>query len=389
MRHRGYRLYFAAFLAFQVGFWLANLALQGVMVELTDNDPAWVGRLFFALFSPALVFAPFAGVLADRLDRQRIMVVCYAVVAVTSILLAMSAAADLLTPIRTMSLAFVCGLTFCFSGPASSAIAANVVESDDLASAISLQSAANNLTRVIGPLVAAPLVNAGRYGTSFFIFAAASLGAAALIASIRVVPYERDVGAARVWERVRSGLAHVRDRHPALLALMTAAVLSVFGVAHTALLPNFAEHVLGDRSVFPWIFASTGVGAIAGAIVTGVEGAPELKRSTARLFLYGLTLIGFSFSPNLWTALTVQAVVGFFYFSIMTSLQTLIQEVVDEAKRGRVMSLFHVAWGGLFPIGALTLGELAKRIGVGEAIFFAGVVCATVGLLLTARLRTS
>ncbi len=389
LRHRGYRLFFAAFVCNQMGFWLANLAMQGVMVELTDNDPAWIGRLFFAFFSPALLLAPVAGVVADRLDRQWIMVVCYGGVALTSTALGAMAAGDLLTPARLMSLAFLCGLSLCFLGPAASAVAANVVEADDLASAVSLQSTANNLTRVVGPSLAAPLVAAGRYGTSFAVFAATSIVAAALVWVIQVPEYQRDAGAARVWERIRTGLRHVRERYPAGLALLTASVLSVFGVSHTALLPSFAEQVLGDRDVFPWIFASTGVGAMVGAVVTGVEGAPILRRSTLRLCLYGLVLVGFASSRSLAWALVAQAMVGFFYFSIMTSLQTLLQEVVDEAKRGRVMALFHVAWGGLFPIGALALGEIAKHLGVSQAITAAGVFCAAVGAVLTLRLRAS
>jgi hypothetical protein len=163
-------------------------------------------------------------------------------------------------------------------------------------------------------------------------------------------------------------------------ALLTAAVLSVFGVAHTALIPSFAEEALGSREAFPLIFASTGVGATIGALATGVEGRPQLRRSTLRLFLYGLTLVGFAQSPNLAWALVAEAVVGFFYFSVMTSLQTLVQEVVDDAVRGRVMSLFFVAWGGLFPLGALLLGEIAKAIGVAPAVTGAGVVCALFGV---------
>ncbi len=383
LRHRGYRLFFCAFLANQMGFWLANLALQGVMVELTDNDPAWVGRLFFALFSPALLFSPIAGVVADRVNRKGVMILCYFGVTVASALLGFLAATDQLNPLSVMGLAFACGVSFSFSGPAASAVAANIVETEDLASAISLQSTANNLTRVLGPAIAAPLIAGGRYATSFGVFAVSSLVAAAFIYAIRVPDYERDSDTAGMWSRVRSGFSHARERRPAMLALITASMLSVFGVAHTALIPSFAEEVLGARDAFPWIFASTGVGAMAGAITTGVEGRPKLRRSTFRLFLYGVALMGFALSPNLLWALVAQATVGFFYFSVMTSLQTLLQEVVDEAKRGRVMSLFHVAWGGLFPIGALALGEVAKVVGVVAAITGSGMVCVLFGVGVT------
>lgn len=387
LRHRSYRLYFYAFVCNQLGFWLANLALQGVMVGLTDNDPSWVGRLFFALFSPALLFAPVAGVVADRLDRRWMLIVCYLAVAATSAVLALLAHSESLGPYSTMALAFVCGVSFSFAGPASSAVAANIVDTDDLASAISVQSTANNLTRVLGPALAAPLIATGRYTSSFVIFAVASVVAAGFIYAIRVPDYDREAGSAGVLERMWTGLLHARERYPAMHALMTASVLSVFGVAHTALIPSFAEEMLGSREAFPLIFASTGVGATIGALATGVEGKPKLRRSTLRLFLYGLALIGFALSPNLVWAMIAEAVVGFFYFSVMTSLQTLIQEVVDDSKRGRVMSLFFVAWGGLFPVGALMMGEIANAIGVSIAIVGGAVVCTVVGGILTLRDR--
>ncbi len=387
-RYRDYRLFFYSFVANQVGFWLANLAMQGVMVGLTDNDPSWVGRLFFTLFSPALFFAPIAGVVADRVDRKRMLILCYLLVAVISSVMSVMAATETLGRFSLMGLAFACGVAFSFSGPASNAIAANIIETEDLASAISLQSTANNLTRVIGPAVAAPLIAGGRYATSFAIFAVASASAALLVGFIRVPDYHRDPEVAGIWERLRSGLQHARERPPAVLALTTAAVLSVFGVAHTALLPSFAEQALGDASGYPWIFASTGVGAILGAVITGVEGRPKLRRSTLRLFLYGAALIGFAQTTNLAAALVAQATVGFFYFSVMTSIQTLLQEIVDDGKRGRVMSLFFVAWGGVFPLGALMLGELANRIGVAPAITISGGICLLFGLLFTVRLRS-
>jgi len=240
---------------------------------------------------------------------------------------------------------------------------------------------------VIGPAVAAPLIAGARYATSFVIFSVASLVAAGFVYVIRVPDYERDSEGAGIWERLRSGLAHARERSPAMLALATACVLSVFGVAHTALIPSFAQEVLGSREAFPWIFASTGVGAMAGAMITGVEGRPKLRRSTFRLFLYGVALIGFALSRTVVWALVAEAIVGFFYFSVMTSIQTLLQEIVDDAKRGRIMSLFFVAWGGMFPVGALMLGEVAKRVGVGVAVTGSGAICLLVGAALTLFLR--
>jgi len=382
LRYPGYRLYFGAFLANQIGFWIANIALQGVMVDLTGNDPLQLGLLFFAMFSPALLFAPLAGVVADVFDRRRVMLLCYAAVAVVSAVLALLCARDVLFASVVLFLAFLMGVTFSFAGPAASAVAANIVEAEELGSAISLQSTANNLTRVLGPSLAAPLIASHHFAFAFSLFAAASTVAGLMVSRIRLPALVAEGSGEGIWSRVRSGFAHARERHPALYALLTAAVLSLFGVAHTAIIPPFAEEVLRRRDAFAWIFAATGVGATFGAVVTGFLRRPSIGFATAGLFLYGGALIGFALSRSLAMAVVMEAVVGFFYFAVMTSLQTLLQQIVDDAKRGRVMSLFQVAWGGLFPLGALSLGAVARYVGISTAIVLAGAVCSAVGATL-------
>jgi len=380
--HPGYRLYFGAFLANQIGFWIANIALQGVMVELSGNDPLHLGLLFFALFSPALLFAPLAGVVADVFDRRRVMLICYAAVAGVSAILALLCTQDWLGPLTLLFFAFLMGVTFSFAGPAATAVAANIVRVEELGSAVSLQSTANNLTRVLGPSLAAPLIAAHRYSIAFGLFAAASAVAGFMVARIRLPAFVSETATEGIWARVRSGFAHARERHPALYALLTAAVLSVFGVAHTAIIPPFAEEILHRRDAFAWIFAATGVGATIGAVTTGFLRRPSIGFATGGLFLYGGALIGFGLSRSLAAAVVMEAVVGFFYFAVMTSLQTLLQQIVDDAKRGRVMSLFQVAWGGLFPLGALLMGAVARYVGISTAIVLAGGVCSVVGAAL-------
>lgn len=379
LHYPSYRLYFGAFLANQIGFWIANIALQGVMVDLSGNDPLHLGLLFFALFSPALLFAPLAGVVADVVDRRRVMLICYTLVALVSGVLALLSARQGLGPTSVLFLAFLMGVTFSFAGPAATAVAANIVRVEELGSAVSLQSTANNLTRVLGPALAAPLIAAHRYSIAFGIFTVASAIAGLLVARIRLPAFVAEIAAEGIWSRVRTGFAHARERYPALYALLTASVLSLFGVAHTAIIPPFAEEVLHRGDAFAWIFAATGVGATLGAVVTGFFRRPSIGFATAGLFLYGGALIGFGLSRSLLAAVVMEAVVGFFYFFVMTSLQTLLQQIVDDSKRGRVMSLFQVAWGGLFPLGALMMGGVARYVGIATAIVLAGGICSVVG----------
>lgn len=383
LRHREYRLLFSAFVINQIGFWVSHISLQGLMADLTDSDPFRLGMFFFALFSPAFFLAPIAGVAADRFDRKRIMLVCYAALASVMLCLALVCHWDLATADLLLLIGAALGTTFAFSGPASAAVAANAVQPEDLSSAVSLQSAANNLTRVLGPAVAAPLIASRSYAVSFGVFGTAALAAGLLTAFLRLSPYAREVGGGGIFARVKSGLIHARERKPAIPALATVGVLSIFGVSHIALLPSFAQDVLGDKNLFAWLVAATGIGAMCGALSTSNEARPSLRKAAVRLALYGCAVAVFASTRTYIVALAAQLVVGYFYFAVMTGLQTLLQQIVDESKRGRVMSLFQVAWAGLTPFGALAMGALAKQFGVAPTIAAAAVVCFSFGCFMT------
>lgn len=380
LSHRPFRLLFASFLINQTGFWISHISLQGLMVELSNNDTRQNGLLFFVLFLPAFLLAPVAGVAADHFDRKKIVLSCYSAVMVCCAVLATATATDWMTPNRLLGIAFALGLSFAFSGPASHAIAANAVSIRDLPSAVSLQSAANNLTRVMGPLLAAPLVASSRFEWSFGIYLVAAATAAMLTAIMRINRFEAEEEEGGIFARMSSGFAHARDRRPALPALFTVATLSFFGVSHTVLIPAFAADVLGSADYFAWLAAATGVGAMAGALRAGRVGRePSMWRAGRGMCAYGLALLAFSLNSHVVFALIAQMVVGYFYFSVMTSLQTLIQTIVDESKRGRVMSLFQVAWAGLVPFGSLAMGFLAEPLGPPNTILIGAAVCAVFG----------
>ncbi len=388
LHHRAFRLLFVAFLINQTGFWISHISLQGLMVELSNNDTRLNGLLFFTLFLPAFVLAPAAGLAADRFDRKRIVLCCYAGVAITAAILAGCTATQIITPPRLLAIAFAMGITFAFSGPASMAIAANAVTLEDLPSAVSLQSAANNLTRVAGPLLAAPLLATGRFEYSFAIYFLAAAVAGFLTLAMKIVRHVPDEDDTGIVERLTAGYRHAQDRHPAIPALSTVAVLSFFGVSHTVLMPAFAQDVLGSKDYFVLLVAATGIGAMLGALVTGiVKNPPTLERATLSMAAYGGVLAIFAGTSNLGVALVTQFVIGFFYFTIMTSLQTLIQQIVDEGKRGRVMSLFQVAWAGLVPFGSLAMGYLAQPIGTPATLRIAALICVLYGIAITLTAR--
>jgi MFS family permease len=347
---------------------MSHVTLQGLVEDrAADGDNLAVTWLFVALFVPQLVIGPFAGVLADRLERRRVVVACYVAGATTAAALAVLTAASDAPPLWAIYLlALALGGSFSFIGPSAGALVVNSVHPDDVASAISMQAAVQNMTRVAGPILAAGIIASGRFHLGFAGFALATSTAALLMTRVKVAPHEIVPDSLGVFGRMAVGFRHARERTPAVLAITTVAMASVFGVAHTALIPSFTSEVLGeDAGRFGVIVAATGIGAIVGALTVGYsKREPSMTRGAASLFLYGVCLTGFAMSDTLAVAVAWQVVLGFFYFGTMTTLQTLVQQVVADDMRGRVMSLFGIAWGGLVWVGTLILGLAADSRGL-------------------------
>ena len=347
---------------------MSHVTLQGLVEDrAAEGDNLAVTWLFVALFTPQLVIGPFAGVLADRLERRRVVVVCYSAAAVTAATLAILTGVSDAPPLWAVYLlALALGSSFSFIGPSAGALVVNSVTPDDVPSAISMQAAVQNMTRVAGPILAAGIIASQRFHLAFAAFAVATTTAAILMSRVRVESHDIVPDSLGVFGRMEVGLRHARERSPALLAIASVAVASVFGVAHTALIPSFTSGVLGeDAGRFGVIVAATGIGAIVGALTVGYsKHEPSMVRAAVAMCLYGVCLAGFALSETLAVAVAWQVVLGFFYFGTMTTLQTLVQQVVADEMRGRVMSLFGIAWGGLVWVGTLILGLAADDRGL-------------------------
>jgi transmembrane secretion effector len=234
-------------------------------------------------------------------------------------------------------------------------------------------------------MLAGPLVASGRFDVAFGAYAVSASTAGLLVARMRLSPWERDSEEALgILGRIASGFEHARERHPALPALAMTALLSVFGASHVTVLSIYAQDRLGDISWFPWIVSAIGAGALVGALVTGTR-RPRLRSAAWRTLAYGVLLAGFGLVSHPALAIGLEALIGYCYFAVMTELQTLIQGIVDEPMRGRVMSLFQVCWAGLIPFGSLGMGATAGALGVGPTLVLAGSACAAGGLWMALR----
>jgi len=390
LHHRQFALLFASSTIGDIGYWISFVALQAYMADRTDKSASWLGILFFANFIPMMIFAPLAGAAADRMDRRRLLVAIRSTVAGIATLMAVLIAMDLATPWVVVVMAFGLGTMYGFLGPTQSAAVANTVPAEDLLSAVSMASAGNNFCRVAGPALGAPILALGGAGWSFAVYAATSAIVAVMLLPVRLrstLDHHTDRGA---WRRIKDGLRHAKERPPALTALATMSVFSVFGGAQIALYPLFANEVHDKPTqAFTAIVVCSGIGAVLGAMGTALRRTvPGIRASLGWLVGFSVMSMGFALAPSWYGALACAIFVGFCYFSMTTALNTMLQHLADDDKRGRIMSLFVVTWGGLIPVGAIWMGAVADATSAPFVVVLGASVCLVFALAMLARPTT-
>tara|TARA_B100001250_G_scaffold132269_1_gene112999 strand:- start:630 stop:1871 length:1242 start_codon:yes stop_codon:yes gene_type:complete len=378
--HKEFRRFYVGSIASQMGFWFSHISYQALMADLT-NDELWVSLLFVVTFLPVLAFGPLGGLLADRLDRKKLLLSTYAALILVSCLQVGLVVADAISPIVLLSTSFLIGIVMAVLGPVVQAVTANTVPHDDLPSAISLQAMASNASRVLGPALCAPLISNNLYEVSWSLYGVCAALALLIAAGITLFPYDLDPTPTPVFQSIADGVAHAKEKTEAWRALLLVGFISVFGVSHVALSPSFTANNLGRASSdFAWLGVATGFGALIGALAAGSFTAKSsLRRGALFATPYCILLLIFSRVTDFVIAMLIQILVGFFYIASFTTLQVVVQELVAEEFRGRVMSLFQIAWAGLVPVGTLIMGLLASskglNLGPGSTIALTSTIC--------------
>lgn len=386
LRHRNYRIFFVGQLVSLTGTWMQSVAQAWLAYRLT-HSAALLGIVGFAGQIPTLLFSPAGGVVADRFARRRVLLVTQTSSMALAFALAALTFADAVTVPWILALAALGGVVNAFDIPTRQAFAIDMVGRDDLVNAIALNSSIFNGARVIGPAIAGLLV--ARIGEAW-CFLANGVSYLAVLGSLLTMRLGAAAVAARatsVWTSVREGFVYVARARPVRALLLLLGLVSLSGMPYAVLMPVFAREVLGgDARELGLLMGASGVGALLGAVVLA-------NRKSARglgTFVavcaggMGLALIAFSFSRSFWISAALLVPVGFCMMSEMASSNTLIQSLIPDAMRGRVMSLYAMMFMGMAPVGALLAGSLAARVGAPAAIAGGGVVCLA-GALVFAR----
>ena len=395
LRHRNYRLFFTGQMVSMVGTWMTRIATSWLVYKLTGSA-LLLGVVGFAGQIPSFLLAPVAGVFVDRWDRHRLLVGTQVLAMVQSIAMAILALTGYIKIWHVIALSIFQGVINAFDMPARQSFVVEMVTArEDLSNAIALNSSMVNAARLLGPSIGGVVIAAIGEGWCFMIDGISYIAVIGSLLAMNVAPsVVQATTEAGVFQQFREGFQYVAGFMPIRSILLLLAFVSLVGMPYTVLMPIFANEILhGGPNTLGLLMAATGIGALAGAMFLArretVLGLGRFIPMMAGLF--GAGLVAFSFSRTIWLSLILLVVTGLGFMVHMAVSNTLIQTMVDEDKRGRVMSFYTMAFMGTAPFGSLIAGSLAEKIGAPETLAFGGLGCVAAATLFYSalpRLRT-
>ena len=366
LRHRNFRLFFAGQTISLVGTWMTRVATSWLVYRLTGSA-LMLGTVSFCGQIPTFLFAPFAGVWVDRLDRRQVLVWTQAIAMLQSLVLAALTLSHHINIPLLLGLSLVQGVVNALDMPARQSFMIQMVnDRADLSNAIALNSSMVNFSRLIGPAIAGLVIAATSEGWCFLIDGISYSAVIVSLLAMRIALAPEGRKPSATLTALREGWSYVAGFVPIRTILLLFAVCSLMGVPFVVLMPIFAAQVLhGGPHTLGFLMGSMGVGALISALslaarksVRGLLGMIPIASLT-----FGLGLIGFGLSRNFWLSMLAVLIAGMGMMQGMAASNTIIQTIVTEDKRGRVMSYYTMAFVGVAPFGSLLAGSMAHRLG--------------------------
>jgi MFS family permease len=378
LRSRNYRLFFTGQTVSLIGTWMTQIATSWLVYRLTGS--AWLlGIVGFASRIPTFFLAPFAGVWVDRWNRHHTLVVTQILSMLQSFALAGLALAGIITIREVIWLGLAQGVINAFDMPARQAFVIQMVEDRaDLGNAIALNSSMVNAARLLGPSIAGVIIAAVGEGYCFLIDGFSYLAVIASLLAMRIAAVQQRSAEKAILQELSEGWNYVTRFVPIRSILLLLALVSLVGMQYTVLMPIFAGEVLhGGAHTLGFLMGASGVGALTGAMFLAtrknVLGLGRLVALAAAAFGTGLIALGLS--RFLWLSLVLMLFVGGAMMIQMAASNTILQTIVEDDKRGRVMSFYSMAFLGMAPFGSLLAGGLAHHIGVPRTVMISGIIC--------------
>jgi MFS family permease len=388
LRHRDFRLFLGGQLVSQSGTWVQTVAQGWLVLQLTDS--AFAVGVVTALGSlPILLFTLYGGVVADRVDKRRLVLVLQSLMLVEALALAVLTHQGWITVHLVMALASFYGLLSAFEVPTRQALVSEIVGKEDLMNAIALNSSAFNVARVIGPSIAGALIATVGLAACFYLNAASYL---AVIVGLVLMRVRRPANqtTARAFGALKEGFGYIfGNRWPRALVTIIAS-FSIFGYSFLPMMPVFARDVLGlDADGYGAIVSAIGLGAAVGAIAVAASGG---RTRSGRLVigsfaLFGVLLAAAAFAPGFWSALTLFTVAGCLMAVNGILANTMLQLQAPDYLRGRVMGFYSFVVLGMTPFGAFQAGWVSEHFGARAAFAIGGAACVLMAALVGYAVR--
>lgn len=403
LRHRNYKLFFAGQGVSVIGTWMQGAA-QGWLIRTLVTDPRdasfWLGMVPFVSQLPTFLLPLLTGVLADRLNRRKILLVTQTLSMLQALALSALVFSNVVTIWQIILLALSLGLINSFDIPARQSFVVEMIEDrSDLGNAIALNSSLVNFARIIGPALAGLLIAFfGRNGDDLnktgiaFCYLCNGISYLFVLRALLAMTVKPRVAVSsqgHVLAGLKEGFKYAAHSKPIRAVLLLLATISVMGVAYSALMPTIARdilHVGADQ--YGLLFGAVGVGALGGAAsLAGRKNIRGLKTVVATgAIAFGCGLVAFSFSTNYWVACGLLVVTGFGWMTTSAACNTFLQTIVDDDKRGRVMSFWAMSFMGMVPFGSLYTSLVAHAIGPMHTVLIGGLMCILAGVVFASRL---
>ena len=390
LRHRNFRLFFSGQSISLIGTWMTRIATGWLVYRLTGS-PLLLGLVGFMGQIPTFLLAPFAGVWVDRLDRRRVLLWTQALAAVQSLMLAGLTLSRRVTIEEILILSAFQGLINAFDMPGRQAFLVQMVEDrKDLGNAIAINSSMVNLARLVGPSLAGLVIAVYGEGYCFAIDGLSYFAVIASLAMMHIKPVNTARATASMLAQLKEGWGYVSGFAPVRTILLLFALVSLMGMPFVVLMPIFASQVLhGGPHTLGMLMGASGVGALVSALSLAVRktvlGLGRMIPIAAASFGVGLILFGLS--HVMWFSMLMMLLVGFGMMQGMAASNTIVQTLVPEDRRGRVMSYYTMAFVGMAPFGSLLAGSLAHWLGAPRTVIITGSVVILGALWFATRLK--
>ena len=376
LSYRNYRLFFFGQVISLVGTWMQFLAMSWLVYRLT-NSPFALGVIGFTGQIAAFFISPFSGVWADRWNRKRIVIITQALAMLQAFILAGLVIFKMVQVWHIIALSIFLGLVNALDMPVRQSFTIDMIDNKrDLGNAIALNSLMFNLARFIGPVAAGFVVASLGEGACFLINGLSYVAVIIALFMIKTFPPKAEKKSQRVWESMKEGFIYTFGFAPMRFILLLMGLVSLLVLPYAVLLPVFAKDVLGGNSrTLGFLMGSAGVGALAAAVFMAArKGIHGLGRNISiATFMFGAGLVILSFVSSVWMSLVLMAFIGFGMMVQMVASNTVLQHIVEDDKRGRVMGFYVMAFIGLSPFGSLLAGSLANHIGTPRTFLVAGI----------------